>query len=219
MSAHRETAALKSRWTAQALSDADRAFAKMDPVAAYQGKQPPYPFVSPFGTHEDYADFRCLPLGAIPANRTIERADLTGATDARGGQLCCALIECRVDRASMETNLGEKRIHRCSFVRTKFTHSTLRGEFVDCDFSCCDLSYSGGSQLKFVRCNFANAKFVGARFQHSYFENCTWDGAKIANAAFGHGRFIGGRPSAEQLADAMVPGAVFEPSHPIGQGS
>ena len=210
MSAHKETAALKSRWTAQSLSDADRAFSKMDPVAAYQGKPPPYLFVSPFGEHEGYADFRYLPLGATPAFRTIGRADLTGATDGRNGQLGrCTLIDCKLDRASMETNLGEK-IHRCSFVRAKFTHTTLRGEFVDCDFSHCDLSYSLGGQLKFVRCNFSNAKFVGARFQHSYFENCTWDGAKIGNAAFGHGRFIGGRPSVEQLADAMVPGAVFE---------
>ncbi len=210
MSAHKETAALKARWAAQELSDADRAFSKMDPVAAYQGKPPPHPFVSPFGTHEGYVDFRYLPLGAIPAYRTIERADLTGVTDARGGQLCCTLIDCRIDRASMETNLGDKKIHRCSFVRAKFAHTTLRGEFVDCDFSHCDLSYSGGGQIKFIRCNFTNAKFVGARFQHSYFENCIWAGAKIGNAAFAHGRFIGGRPSVEQLADAMVPGAVFE---------
>lgn len=109
----------------------------------------------------------------------------------------------------METNLGEK-ILRCSFVRAKFSHTTFRGEFVDCDFTKCDLSYSLGGQLKFVRCNFSEAKFVGARFQHSVFENCTWTGAKIGNAAFSRGKFIGGRPSPEQLTDAMYPSAVFE---------
>jgi len=210
MSTRKEITALKARWTAQALSDADRAFSKMDPVAAYQGKPPPYPFSSPFGTHDGYVDFRYLPLGAVPAFRTIERADLSGATDDRRGQLGrCTLIDCKLDRASMETNIGEK-IHHCSFVRAKFTHSTLRGEFVDCDFSHCDLSYSGGGQIKFVRCNFTNAKFFGGGFDYCQFDHCIWDGAKIGNAAFAQGRFIGGRPSAEQLADAMIPGAVFE---------
>jgi len=211
MTGRHEIAALRARWLAEALAAADRAFAKMDAVAAYQGKPPPYPFVSPFGEHEGLADFRYLPLGVSPAYRTIERADLTGATDERNGQLGrCALIDCRLDKASMETNLGDK-VHRCSFVAAKLTHTTMRGEFVDCDFSRCDLSYSGGGQLKFIRCNFSGAKFVGARLQLSRFEQCCWDGASIGNAAFARAHFIGSWPTSEQLGDAMTPGAVFDP--------
>jgi len=214
MSGRKEITALKARWSPEALAAADRAFAKMDPVAAYQGKPPPHPFVSPFGEHEGRADFRYVSLGVIPFYRTIERADLTGATDARNGQLCCSLIDCRLDRASMETNLGEKTVRRCTFLRAKFTHTTLRDEFVDCDFDSCNLSYAGGGQLKFTRCNFSGVKFVGARLQRSVFDHCIWDGAKIGNAAFAHGRFIGGWPSDEQLMDAMIPGAKFEPAEP-----
>lgn len=213
MTGRKEIAALKARWTPEALAKADQAFARMDPVASYQGKPPPYPFVSPFGEHEGYADFRYLPLGVTPAYRSIERADLTGATDARNGQLgLCRLVDCKLDGAAMETNLGDKLVSGCSFVRAKFTHTTFRGEFVDCDFSRCDLSHSGGGQLKFVRCNFGEAKFVGARFQRCIFESCQWLGAKVGNAAFAHARFIGGHPSEVQLADAMIPGAVFEPA-------
>lgn len=211
MSGRNEIAALKARWVAEALAAADRAFAEMDPVAAFQGKLPRNPFISPFGEHDGYADFRYLSLGVTPAYRTIERADLTGATDARNGQLArCTLIECRFDKASMETNLGEK-VQRCSFVAAKLTHTTLRGEFVDCDFSRCDLSYSGGSQLKFTRCRFVGAKFVGARIQRSRFEDCCWEDAKIGNAAFAHAHFVGKWPTPEQLRDAMLPGAVFDP--------
>lgn len=210
MMSPKEIAGLKARWTTDALAASDRAFSKMDPVAAYQRRPPPYPFLSPFGECNGYADFRYLPMGVIPANRTIERADLTGATDARNGQLGrCTWIECIFDRASMETNLGD-RAHRCSFVRARLTHTTLRGEFVDCDFSGSDLSYSGGGQLKFIRCNFNGAKFTGSGFDYCSFDGCTWDGAKIGNAAFAHCRFIGGRPNAEQLVDAMTPGASFD---------
>jgi uncharacterized protein YjbI with pentapeptide repeats len=205
-----EIDALKARWVAEALVAADRAFAEISPTAAYQGKPPPFPFASPFGEHEGYADFRYLPLGVSPAYRTIERADLTGATDGRNGQLGrCTLIDCRLDKASMETNLGEK-IYRCSFTSAKLTHTTLYGDFVDCDFSRCDLSYSGGGQLKFIRCKFDGAKFVGARFQWCLFDQCSWDEAKIGNAAFARARFIGSWPTAEQLRDAMTPGATFD---------
>ncbi len=214
MSGRKEITALKARWSPEALAAADRAFAKMDPVAAYQGKPPPHPFVSPFGEHEGRADFRYVSLGVIPFYRTIERADLTGATDARNGQLCCSLVDCRLNQASMETNLGQKVVRDCNFARSKFTHTSFRGEFVDCDFDHCDLSYARSAQAKFIRCNFSGVKFIGSGFDYCRFENCRWDGAKIGNAAFAHGRFIGGRPSDEQLKDAMTPGAKFEPEEP-----
>lgn len=216
MSGRNDIASLKARWEVDALAAADRAFAEMDPVAAFQGKPPPYPFTSPFGEHDGYADFRYLSLGVSPAYRTIQRADLTGATDVRNGQLGrCTLIDCRLDKVSMETNLGEK-VHRCSFVAAKLTHTTLRGEFVDCDFSRCDFSYSGGSQLKFVRCRFVGAKFAGARIQRSRFEHCRWEDARIGNAAFAHAHFVGNWPTPEQLRNAMTPGAVFDPGDSAG---
>jgi len=210
MSTRTEIAALKVRWTPEALSAADRAFTRMDPVASYQGRPPPHPFVSPFGEHKGRADFRYLPLGVIPAYRRFEQADLTGATDERNGQLCCSLIDCLVDRASMETNLGEKLVQNTSFVNAKFSHTSLRGQFIDCDFSNTNLTYSGAAQGKFTRCNFSGAKFVGARLQYCLFDNCIWTDAKLGNVAFGNGRFIGSCPSADQLADAMYPKATFE---------
>jgi uncharacterized protein YjbI with pentapeptide repeats len=212
MTRRSEVAALKARWTAEALAAADLAFCKMDPVAAFQRKPPPHPFVSPFGEHEGRADFRYVSLGATPSNRTIERADLTGSTDSRGGQLCCSLVDCLLDRASMETNLGGRGVTRLSsFVRAKFTHTTFRGMFIECDFSHCDLSYSGGGQVAFVSCRFVGAKFVGSGFDFCRFEHCAWEGAKIGNAAFAHAHFVGNWPTPEQLRDAMTPGAVFDP--------
>jgi uncharacterized protein YjbI with pentapeptide repeats len=201
---------LKERWTVEALAAADRAFMKMDPVAAYQGKPPLHPFVSPFGEHEGRADFRYLPLGVIPAYRRIERADLTGSTDARNGQLCCSLVDCVLDRSSMETNLGDKTVQNCTFVRSKFTHTSLRGEFVECNFSHCSLSYARSAQAKFVRCRFAGANFVGSGFDYCVFDDCSWESARVGNAAFPHCRFIDRWPTPEQFADAMIPGARFE---------
>jgi|CXWL01.1.fsa_nt_gi uncharacterized protein YjbI with pentapeptide repeats len=205
-----EIAALKARWTVEALTAADRAFVKMDPVAAYQGKPPPYPFESPFGKYDGRADFRYYSLGQIPFNRILEHGDFTGATDDRNGQLCCSLVNCRLDRASMETNLGNKIVQGCTFVRAKFTHTSLRGEFIDCDFSDCDLSHSRSAQAKFIRCNFSGTKFVDAGFDYCIFDNCLWSGARIGNGAFPYGKFIGSWPEKEQLANAMIPSATFD---------
>lgn len=210
MTRRSDVSVLKARWTPDALAAADRAFARMDPVAAHQGRAPPFPFVSPFGEYEGRADFRYLPLGATPKHRTIERADLTGATDDRNGQLFCSFVDCVLDRVSMETNLGDKLIKNSSFVKSRLSHTTLRGEFVDCDFSNADLTYSGSAEAKFIRCDFSGAKFKGSGFDYCLFDHCTWTDAKIANASFYFGRFLGSRPTDEQLADAMCPRATFE---------
>lgn len=210
MSLRAEIAALKARWTPDALAVADRSFARMDPVAAYQGRPPPYPFVSPFGEYEGRTDFRYLPLGAIPMYRRIERADLTGATDERNGQLSCSLIDCRLDRASMETNLGDKLVQSTSFANAKFSHTSIRGDFVDCDFTQANLTYSRSGQGKFLRCNFSDTKMKGGGFDFCLFDHCIWRGARLGNVAFPKCRFVGTRPSDEQLLDAMYPGALFE---------
>jgi len=206
----KELAALGARWEAQdALQAADRAFKRMDPVAAYQGRPPPFPLASPFGEHEGRMDFRCLPLGEIPAYRTLERVDLTRATDARRGQLGQATwIDCLFDRVAMETNCGKSFV-RCSFHRAKLSHSSLAGEFIDCDFTGADLSYTLAVEVRFTGCRFDAAKFMGARWPRAHFENCSFTDAKIGSAVWAHARFVGGRPSDAQLASAMVPRAVF----------
>jgi uncharacterized protein YjbI with pentapeptide repeats len=186
----------------------------MDAVAAYQGKPPPWPLQSPFGLAQGYLDFRCLPLGVIPRHRRLEKVDLSGATDERGGQLHeCTMIDCKLDRVSMETNLG-KHFERCSFLGARFSHSTWRGVFIECDFTRCDLSRSLGSQLKFVRCVFKDAKLLSLRFHYSTFDNCIWEGAKFGAAGLNKPRFIGTKPSEEQLHRASTPGMTFEAATP-----
>jgi len=201
---------LKARWDVAALAEADRAFVRMDAVAAYQGKPPPFPFLSPFGEHEGRADFRCFPFGTHPVNRLFERVDLSGATNERRGQLAqCCWVDCRFDRIAMETNLGQSFL-RCSFVRAKLGYATLHGDFDRCDFSHADLSRSGGGGLRFADCNFDSATLVGANWQRARFERCMFGKARIGNASFAHAKFVGGRPDDTQLAMALVPGVVFE---------
>lgn len=210
MDSRKELVALRARWEAQgALQAADRAFKRMDPVAAYQGRPPPFPLVSPFGEHEGRRDFRCLPLGEIPAYRTFERVDLTGATDARRGQLGQATwVDCLFDRVAMETNCGKSFV-RCRFRRAKLSHSSLAGEFIACDFTGADLSHTRAAEVRFTDCRFDAANLVDASWLRTHFLNCSFTDAKIGNAAWAHVRFVGGRPNDEQLASAMAPHAVF----------
>lgn len=203
-------AELKARWTDEALRAADLAFAPMDPVAAYRGAAPTHPFVSPFGEHEGRMDFRYLPLGVIPANRTIERADLSGATDARRGQLGQAnFVDCLFDGAKMETNLGKSFV-RCGFRRANFSRSTLRGAFEDCDFSNANFSHCGGTEVQFLRCDFTSTKMTGAALQRGVFDACIWSGAGLGNASLVHAVFRRSRPADAQMASAMVAGVRFE---------
>lgn len=205
-----EVTILKSRWSAEALAAADKALAPMDPVAAYQGKPPPYLLESPFGLHLGYVDFRCLSLGVITTHRRLEKVDFSFATNDRGGQLHqCTFIDCKLDGAVMESNLG-KHMERCSVVGARFRRSVMTGAFIDCDFTACDLSRSMGSELKFVRCVFKDAKLAAAAFEYSLFDNCTWEGAKFGAAGLTKARFIGTRPSDEQLERALTPGMSFE---------
>ncbi len=212
MASRSEIEALRTRWIAEALASADKALAPMDAVAAYQGRPPPSPLLSPFGLHAGYIDFRSLPLGVIPANRRLEKVDFSGVTAERRGQLHeCTMLDCKLDGANMETNLG-KHFERCSFVGARFRHSSFRGTFVDCDFTRADLSRSLGSELKFIRCVFKDAKLAAVRFQYSVFDNCTWDGAKFGAAGLAKARFVGTTPTPEQLQRALTPGMTFEPA-------
>jgi len=120
------------------------------------------------------------------------------------------LIDCRLDRASIATNLREKLLQRTSFISEKFSLTSLRGEFTDCDFTNANLTCSRSAQAKYVRCNFSGAKMKGSGFNYGLFDNCIWTDAKFGNVAFGNGRFIGSRPSADQLDDAMYPKPTFE---------
>lgn len=204
------SAELKARWTDEVLRAADLAFAPMDPVAAYRGVPPKHPFVSPFGEHDGLADFRYLPLGVIPANRTIERADLTGATDVRRGQLGQAnFVDCVFDSAKMETNLGKSFV-RCTFRRANFSRSTLRGAFEECDFTAANFSHCGGTEVSFLRCDFTTTRLTGASLQRGVFDACTWSGAILGNASLAHAVFRRSRPDNAQLAGAMAPAVKFE---------
>lgn len=216
MATRAEQAALRLRWEAQdALQAADRAFKRMDPVAAYQGRPPPFPLVSPFGEHEGRLDFRCLPLGEIPAYRTFEHVDLGGATDARRGQLGQATwIDCVFDGVAMETNCG-KSFRRCGFRRARLSHSSLVGEYLDCDFTGADLSYTLAVEVRFQGCRFDAAKFAGARWDRILFEDCSFADTRIGSAAWAHAHFKGSRPSDAQLASAMLPHVIFEDPAPV----
>ena len=198
------TAELKARWHREALAAADRAFSAMDPVAAYQGRPPPHACVSPFGQVDGHEDFRHLPLAGAPANRRIERVDLSFATDGRGGQLAQAtFIDCRFDHSVIESNFG-KHFERCTFVRAKLARSLLRGHYVDCDFRGADLSRCTSAEATFTRCDFSGARLVGVQWPRTVFDQCRWDDATFGSAVFTGSRFIGTRPDSRALGMALM---------------
>ena len=208
--------ALKARWQPDALAAADRAFSGMDPVAAYQGRPPPHPCVSPFGQVDGYEDFRHLPLSGAPSYRRIERVDLSFATDARGGQLAQAtFVDCRFEQLRVESNFGN-HFERCIFARARLAGSLLRGHYVDCDFRGADLSRCTSADTSFVRCNFEGARLIGVTWPRVVFEQCHWDAATFGSAILTGSRFVGRWPDARALSMALLANAAFVASDPQG---
>jgi uncharacterized protein YjbI with pentapeptide repeats len=96
-------------------------------------------------------------------------------------------------------------VKRCDFTRASLKSVNLAGHYEDCCFRDANLvNAQGYAAESFVRCDFRGAKLCKAHLMDVTFDHCRWEGATFGSGSLAGSRFIGTRPTTEQLSNTIM---------------
>jgi uncharacterized protein YjbI with pentapeptide repeats len=195
---------LTTRWTAEERREINRAFSR----GAFR-------FLDDLSTvrhgRVTFVDLRGFPFEAR-VTVDLTRVDLTDCNMQFGGigGARVRLTRCLFGGARLWTTIGYD-VRRCDFSAAHLKGADLRGTFRDCVFAGANLvGVRTVPGSRFIRCDFRGAKLRNLRLYDAVFDNCLWDGATIRTGSVAGSRFVGTRPTPEQLGDTILESDVPE---------
>ncbi|RQR88888.1 MULTISPECIES: pentapeptide repeat-containing protein [unclassified Burkholderia] len=168
-------------------------------------------------------------MGALPASPFHKTED--GLADFRGFPLKVQLSRVAINDVDFSYSicLLAGSLNNCNVRRSKFFGANFDGRFFgalfeDCDFEKASLKSTALGSASFLNCSFSGAKLIDAMGRGAIFEKCSFDRANMRKAVllgctfnectfegagFHNGslvgcKFIGNRPSDNQLGNTMI---------------
>lgn len=181
-----------SRWEPEQIAAVNKGLAAITGKQNLHKKDRSFPS-SPFGkTDAGLDDFRGIVLTEAVQYLTVQNLDLSYAIfEPTGGLIYSTFTNCRFDGVKLDGRFITKIFKHCSFQKAILKNAAFGERFEDCDFTGSNVSYTKGTDVSFIRCQFSDANFRGAHLMYCKFEECLFEGAKMNNGSLAGSRFLG----------------------------
>ncbi len=162
---------------------------------------------SPFDRTEDgFADFRGFPLKVQLSRMAISDVDFSHSICLLAGALNnCSVMRSRFSGAKFDGRFVGVLFEDCDFERVSLKNAALgSASFLNCNFSGANMIDVMARGAFFAKCSFDRANMKKAVLLACTFNECTFDGTEFHNGSLVGCKFIGNRPSDDQLGNTMI---------------